>query len=733
MKQIIVFAFVFVGLLSSPIVFAVNDLPTSQAQVFPSFKETFVLPFEVGKKQWAALHQFVENQLLDLGRSVGSWFRNQGTPKDFITPSPDLMPPSQTPSSPDLLSQELQSLREEIKALKAQGLKPSVIQREPTIIERVVSGLSEEELTLAIQALNNKFLNEIAQLKSLVSSRADANFQAIALTNKIDRLSSVTLNSVTVSGVTGLTDADIPDDITLNSGSNAVFAGNLTVDTDTFFVDATNNRVGIGTTSPLDKLHVQLSSIGLDSTEINAETILIESGDGGIGIYSTEAGSFGSRIVFGEINSGTRALVNKWGIIRTTGTGGDLAFTFGADIDAAANTEIMRLTDGGNVGIGTTNPTSLLELSGSGTQRLAVRNTNESIGQLVTIDFLTGSGSITNTNFIAGLQAKITQASPSALKGDLAFLVNAGDIIFQVMVMEGSTGNIGIGTTSPWRKLSVTGTVGFDGLTTAAGTPDALCLSVSNEVTVNTGVATCTVSSERFKHDIQDFIGGLDTVVNLRPVSFIYNGSTEPRIGLIAEEVNRIEPRLVAIGATGLPRSVRYEELTAVLTKAIQEMQAQIETIKAVSAGWSIANDGTLRVKKLVAQKIETDELKIKSSRGFTIYDEDTKEPLCVKARSGNLVVVPGECGIAPTPQSQPSQPQISVLPALILDTPTSTPDTIITTPETPISTSTPDTPITAPETILDTLSAMPTPILETATTTPNPEPEVSTSTPAIE
>lgn len=40
----------------------------------------------------------------------------------------------------------------------------------------------------------------------------------------------------------------------------AVIAGNLTVDTDTLFVDAANNRVGIGTANPLKTLHTKLGA-----------------------------------------------------------------------------------------------------------------------------------------------------------------------------------------------------------------------------------------------------------------------------------------------------------------------------------------------------------------------------------------------------------------------------------------------------------------------------------------
>lgn len=41
-----------------------------------------------------------------------------------------------------------------------------------------------------------------------------------------------------------------------NTTTNAITVGGLTVDTDTLYVDATNNRVGIGTATPTDKLHI---------------------------------------------------------------------------------------------------------------------------------------------------------------------------------------------------------------------------------------------------------------------------------------------------------------------------------------------------------------------------------------------------------------------------------------------------------------------------------------------
>jgi len=51
-------------------------------------------------------------------------------------------------------------------------------------------------------------------------------------------------------------------------------------------------------------------------------------------------------------------------------------------------------------------------------------------------------------------------------------------------------------------------------------------------------------------------------------------------IGFIAEDVEKIDKRLVNYDKDNLPASLRYNEYTAILTKAIQEQQEQIEELK---------------------------------------------------------------------------------------------------------------------------------------------------------
>jgi hypothetical protein len=51
-------------------------------------------------------------------------------------------------------------------------------------------------------------------------------------------------------------------------------------------------------------------------------------------------------------------------------------------------------------------------------------------------------------------------------------------------------------------------------------------------------------------------------------------------VGLIAEDVEKGDPRLVALDDKGDPRGVRYMQMTAVLVKAIQDQQHEIDDLK---------------------------------------------------------------------------------------------------------------------------------------------------------
>ena len=99
--------------------------------------------------------------------------------------------------------------------------------------------------------------------------------------------------------VAGTTTLNLPTsngDIVTTAG--AVFTGDVTVDTNTFHVDTTNNRVGIGTSSPGAELEIEGATpeIRIDSTSSSARNYKIHSDGNELyieGIGSSGAVKFG--------------------------------------------------------------------------------------------------------------------------------------------------------------------------------------------------------------------------------------------------------------------------------------------------------------------------------------------------------------------------------------------------------------------------------------------------------
>ncbi|MBI5742416.1 MAG: hypothetical protein HZA25_01075, partial [Candidatus Niyogibacteria bacterium] len=101
----------------------------------------------------------------------------------------------------DITSSDLISLKSFIIAeLSDKGLVVNTIVEKPTIVERaverIISGISQEDLDAQLNIINNKLLSQVADLKNLIASRSDQNFSAIALTNKIDVLNGTSLSNV---------------------------------------------------------------------------------------------------------------------------------------------------------------------------------------------------------------------------------------------------------------------------------------------------------------------------------------------------------------------------------------------------------------------------------------------------------------------------------------------------------------------------------------------------------
>ena len=83
-------------------------------------------------------------------------------------------------------------------------------------------------------------------------------------------------------------------------------------------------------------------------------------------------------------------------------------------------------------------------------------------------------------------------------------------------------------------------------------------------------------SSLRYKTNVQPFSVGLSLIQRLRPVTYNWKSNNEADLGLIAEEVNEVEPLLAVYRDSGEIEGVKYKQVAVVLVNAVKEQQTQI-------------------------------------------------------------------------------------------------------------------------------------------------------------
>src|SRR5882724_8962112 len=109
-------------------------------------------------------------------------------------------------------------------------------------------------------------------------------------------------------------------------------------------------------------------------------------------------------------------------------------------------------------------------------------------------------------------------------------------------------------------------------------------------------------SSARFKDEIKPMGNASEAILALRPVSFRYKKDIDPQgipeFGLVAEEVEKVNPALVIRDPEGRPYTVRYEQVNAMLLNEflkehhkgeeqnhkLQEQEATIAQLKSTAA-----------------------------------------------------------------------------------------------------------------------------------------------------
>jgi len=138
----------------------------------------------------------------------------------------------------------------------------------------------------------------------------------------------------------------------------------------------------------------------------------------------------------------------------------------------------------------------------------------------------------------------------------------------------------------------------FTSVVTMAHGDKVVCVNAAGGIYGAPLGSDCTMtSSRRFKENILDMGDTSSKLFQLRPVTFFYkpqydDGSHVTQYGLIAEEVAKVYPGMVAYDKDGQPLAVKYQLLAPMLLNELQkehavvmsqqdELQTQLQQIKA--------------------------------------------------------------------------------------------------------------------------------------------------------
>jgi hypothetical protein len=299
-----------------------------------------------------------------------------------------------------------------IAATSAGNVSLTTYQYTATSGQTTFSGSDDNAATLSY-TVNNILVTLNGSLLFNGTDYTATNGTSIVLTS-----GATTSDVLQVTAFKSFTTADmVPASTGGTFSGNVAVTGDLTVDTNTLYVDSSNNRVGIGTSSPSAALDV--------STSGSTKAAILD----GNGVDITHP-TLASHLFLGT-QTGSDVKIESVGaypmLFRTN------------------STEAMRITSSGSVGIGTTSPSTPLHVSKGGNGIVTFERSNKTSNSgYLGFNVETNSQATIAFDYSGGLSIG-RSSDPSTQAGySNDFFIN-------------SSGNVGIGTASPDGRLDVTG------------------------------------------------------------------------------------------------------------------------------------------------------------------------------------------------------------------------------------------------------------------------------------
>ena len=354
--------------------------------------------------------------------------------------------------------------------------------------------------------------------------------------------------------------------------------------------------LGIGEASPLASLHINEGDIGSFTALGRQVAILERSGASFLSLLSGASSQAG--IDFGDPDD-----VDA-GSLRFDNNGNYFALRI-------ADSEKIRLDSNGDLGVGTTDPTSKLHVSGtSGAgSRVHIESTGAGLSSFDGSGsglLLTAGGMNTTSKFTPAIQFGSTDPQFTTTNPKVGAAINAvaretysadndGSmaLVFYTTT-SGSLSGAGIklrptssGTNST-ANVQVTGDggsgdVGYGLYDTGDGAYkfyvryDGQILATSTSIT--------SLSDVSLKENLRDLDKGLDTINALQPRRFDWkNGDGNDIMGFVAQEVEDVLPELVheyKYTDEETKLALKMGDMIPSMVKAIQELSAQVNDLKA--------------------------------------------------------------------------------------------------------------------------------------------------------
>lgn len=315
------------------------------------------------------------------------------------------------------------------------------------------------------------------------------------------------------------------------------------------------------------------------TTTIGGNTIVLQNnGTTALTIASTGAATFSSS-------------VNIGGDLALTPTDSAIAFSSGAGRFFTGGAERMRITSGGNVGIGTSSPTDLaasyrsLCVNGSSAGFFETRVGDVSSGRYISDSNGTGIGDVRSGKYLY-LYTEDTERMRITSGGNVG-IGNSGYLDTRLTVSASTSNSSSYSanfTNSGYASLLY---IRADGLTTITGLVNTWTTGNAANVWANpaSGDIYRSTSSIKYKKNVKNYNKGLAEVMQLRPVSYEGKGIIDEGktfAGLIAEEVHDLGlTEFVQYAEDGTPDALAYQNMIALAFKAIQELKAEIDELKA--------------------------------------------------------------------------------------------------------------------------------------------------------